>query len=80
MVKVVGVKFKTAGKVYYFDPADLQVEIGTNVIVETARGMEFGTVNMAAKEVHPSEIVSPLKKIIRIADDKDYKKHKEKYY
>ena len=77
MVKVVGVKFKTAGKVYYFDPDDLQVEIGTNVIVETARGMEFGTVNMAEKEVHPSEIVSPLKKIIRIADEKDYKKHKE---
>ena len=77
MVKVVGVKFKTAGKVYYFDPDDLQVEIGTNVIVETARGMEFGTVNMAEKEVHPSEIVSPLKKIIRIADEKDHKKHKE---
>ena len=77
MVKVVGVKFKTAGKVYYFDPDDLQVEIGTNVIVETARGMEFGTVNMAEKEVHPSEIVSPLKKIIRIADEKDYKKHLE---
>ena len=77
MVKVVGVKFKTAGKVYYFDPDDLQVEVGTNVIVETARGMEFGTVNMAEKEVHPSEIVSPLKKIIRIADEKDYKKHKE---
>ncbi len=77
MVKVVGVKFKTAGKVYYFDPADLQVEIGTNVIVETARGMEFGTVNMTEQEVHPSEIVSPLKKIIRIADEKDYKKHKE---
>jgi len=77
MVKVVGVKFKTAGKVYYFDPDNLQVEIGTNVIVETARGMEFGTVNMTEKEVHPSEIVSPLKKIIRIADEKDYKKHKE---
>lgn len=77
MVKVVGVKFKTAGKVYYFDPGDLHVEIGTNVIVETARGMEFGTVNMTEKEVHPSEIVSPLKKIIRIADEKDYKKHEE---
>lgn len=77
MVKVVGVKFKTAGKVYYFDPDDLQVEVGTNVIVETARGMEFGTVNMAEKEVHPSEIISPLKKLIRIADEKDYKKHKE---
>ena len=77
MIKVVGVKFKTAGKVYYFDPDDLQVEVGTNVIVETARGMEFGTVNMAEKEVHPSEIISPLKKIIRIADEKDYKRHKE---
>lgn len=77
MVKVVGVKFKTAGKVYYFDPADLEVEIGTNVIVETARGMEFGTINMAEKEVHPSEIVTPLKKIIRIADEKDCKKHRD---
>lgn len=77
MVKVVGVKFKTAGKVYYFDPADLEVEIGTNVIVETARGMEFGTINMAEKEVHPSEIVMPLKKIIRIADEKDCKKHRD---
>ena len=77
MVKVVGVKFKTAGKVYYFDPDNLHLEIGTNVIVETARGMEFGTVNMTEKEVHPSEIVSPLKKIIRIADEKDYKRHKE---
>lgn len=77
MVKVVGVKFKTAGKVYYFDPDNLHVEIGTNVIVETARGMEFGTVNMTEKEVHPSEIVSPLKKIIRIADEKDYKRHEE---
>ena len=77
MVKVVGVKFKSAGKVYYFDPDNLEVDIGTNVIVETARGMEFGTVNMTEKEVHPSEIVSPLKKIIRIADEKDHKKYEE---
>lgn len=77
MVKVVGVKFKTAGKVYYFDPGDLKVDIGTNVIVETARGMEFGTVNMAEKEVQASEIVSPLKKIIRIADDRDHKRHRD---
>lgn len=77
MVKVVGVKFKSAGKVYYFDPGDLKVDIGTNVVVETARGMEFGTVNMKEKEVHPSEIVSPLKKIIRIATEKDCKKYEE---
>ena len=77
MIKVVGVKFKNAGKVYYFNPGDLNVEIGTNVIVETARGMEFGTINMTEKEVHPSEIVPPLKKIIRIADDRDHKKHRD---
>lgn len=77
MVKVVGVKFKSAGKVYYFDPGDLDVDIGTNVIVETARGMEFGTINMTEKEVQPSEIVSPLKKIIRIADEKDQKRYED---
>ena len=77
MIKVVGVKFKTAGKVYYFDPCDFKVDIGTNVIVETARGMEFGTINMTEREIQPSEIVSPLKKIIRIADEKDVKKHND---
>lgn len=77
MVNVVGVKFKTAGKIYYFDPGELNVEIGDNVIVETARGMEFGTVNMTEKQVHPSEIVSPLKKVIRIADERDYKRHED---
>lgn len=75
MVNVVGVKFKTAGKIYYFDPGKLDVKVGDNVIVETARGMEFGTVNMTEKQVHPSEIVSPLKKVIRIADERDHKRH-----
>lgn len=77
MVTVVGVKFKNAGKVYYFDPVDFDLQTGDHVIVETARGMEFGTVNMAPKAVHPSEVVSPLKKIIRIADEKDHKRHLE---
>lgn len=77
MVTVVGVKFKNAGKVYYFDPVDFDLHAGDHVIVETARGMEFGTVNMAPKEVHPSEVISPLKKIIRIADEKDHKRHLE---
>ncbi len=77
MVNVVGVKFKTAGKIYYFDPGNLDVKIGDNVIVETARGMEFGTVNMTEKQVHPSEIVSPLKKVIRIADERDHKRHED---
>lgn len=77
MVKVAGVRFKKAGKIYYFDPDDLQVEKGINVIVETARGMEFGTVTSGIKEVSESEIVPPLKKIIRIADENDVVQHKE---
>lgn len=77
MVKVAGVRFKKAGKIYYFDPDDLQVEKGTNVIVETARGMEFGTVTSGIKDVPESEIVPPLKKIVRIADENDVVQHKE---
>jgi len=77
MVKVAGVRFKKAGKIYYFDPDDMQVENGTNVIVETARGMEFGTVITGVREVPESEIVPPLKKIVRIADDNDVVQHKE---
>lgn len=77
MVKVAGVRFKKAGKIYFFDPDELQVEKGTNVIVETARGMEFGTVTSGIKEVPESEIVPPLKKIVRIADENDLTQHKE---
>ncbi|HML37123.1 MAG TPA: stage 0 sporulation family protein [Bacillota bacterium] len=77
MVKVAGVRFKKAGKIYYFDPDELKVEKGSNVIVETARGMEFGTVTADIKEVPESEIVPPLKKIVRIADENDEIQHKE---
>jgi cell fate regulator YaaT (PSP1 superfamily) len=77
MVTVAGVRFKKAGKIYYFDPADLQVESGSNVIVETARGMEFGTVISGIKDVPESEIVQPLKKIVRIANENDIIQHKE---
>lgn len=77
MVKVAGVRFKKAGKIYYFDPDELKVEKGSNVIVETARGMEFGTVTSDVKEVSESEIVPPLKKIVRIADENDVVQHKE---
>lgn len=77
MVKVAGVRFKTAGKVYYFDPGDLEVATGDSVIVETARGMEFGTVTMDICEVDDSEVVAPLKKIVRIANEKDHKQHIE---
>ena len=77
MVKVAGVKFKTAGKIYYFDPDVFDVKAGDSVIVETARGMEFGTVTMDVSEVDESEIVAPLKKIMRIATPEDHKKHLE---
>ncbi len=77
MVKVAGVRFKTAGKIYYFDPDTFDVKNGDSVIVETARGMEFGTVTMDVQEVPETEIVAPLKKIIRIATPEDHKKHKE---
>lgn len=71
MVKVIGVKFKTSGRVYYFDPLDLQIKAGDGVIVETARGMEYGEVQNEPKEVDESEIVAPLKPVVRIATDED---------
>ena len=77
MIKVTGVRFKTAGKVYYFDPGEYDLEIGDNVIVETARGTEFGYVTMDTTEVDESEIIGQLKPIIRIADEDDIKKHEE---
>lgn len=77
MVKVAGVRFKKAGKVYYFDPDELDICQGSKVIVETARGLEFGFVTGDVKEVPESQIVAPLKKVIRIADEKDEMQHVE---
>ncbi len=77
MVTVIGVRFKQAGKVYYFDPGEHDLKIGDNVIVETARGTEFGEVSMANTEVPESGIVAPLKPIIRIATEQDYIRHEE---
>ena len=77
MVKVIGVRFKPAGKVYYFDPDEYKVSAGDSVIVETARGLEFGTVTMEEIEIPDNEIVSPLKKIIRIANENDHRQHIE---
>ena len=77
MVTVIGVRFKQAGKVYYFDPGEHELNIGDNVIVETARGTEFGEVSMANTEVPESGIVAPLKPIIRIATERDYVRHEE---
>ncbi|KGP71524.1 PSP1 domain-containing protein [Pontibacillus yanchengensis] len=71
MVEVVGVRFKQAGKIYYFDPDAFQISDQDYVIVETVRGIEFGKVVIANKQVDEEDIVLPLKKVIRIADDKD---------
>jgi cell fate regulator YaaT (PSP1 superfamily) len=77
MVKVVGVRFKKAGKVYYFDPDELIIEQGTNVIVETARGIEFGEVVIPNRDVPDDDIVAPLKKVMRIASEDDTKHTEE---
>ncbi|UOQ46360.1 stage 0 sporulation family protein [Halobacillus salinarum] len=71
MIEVVGVRFKKAGKIYYFDPGELRMTTEDYVIVETVRGIEFGKVVIANKSVDEEDIVLPLKKVIRIADDKD---------
>ncbi len=71
MVKVVGVRFKKAGKVYYFDPDQFDIKTGDNVIVETARGIEFGEAVIPVREVADEEIVAPLKKVMRMAADED---------
>ena len=71
MTKVIGVRFRTAGKVYYFDPSDLTIKKGEHVIVETARGIEFGTVVAGVMEVADEKVVQPLKPVIRIANQRD---------
>jgi cell fate regulator YaaT (PSP1 superfamily) len=68
---VVGVRFKKAGKIYYFDPGDLSIEKDDFVIVETVRGVEYGKAVIARKQVEEHDVVLPLKKVVRIADHKD---------
>lgn len=71
MYNVVGVRFKKAGKIYYFDPGELTIPVGEFVIVETVRGIEYGKVVISNKQVDENDIVLPLKKVIRVADAKD---------
>ncbi len=71
MIKVIGVRFRQAGKVYYFDPLDFDIKQGGNVIVETARGVEYGFVVMGPKEVEDEKVVQPLKPVMRIATPED---------
>lgn len=71
MIKIIGVRFRNVGKIYYFNPKDLDVQSGMNVIVETARGVEYGQVVLGPKEVDEGQVVQPLKDVIRIATEKD---------
>lgn len=71
MVNVIGVRFRKAGKVYYFDPAGYDVKVGDNVIVETARGVEYGAVVLGPREVAEDKIIQPLKAVIRKATPED---------
>ncbi|WP_338471256.1 stage 0 sporulation family protein [Niallia sp. XMNu-256] len=72
MYDVVGVRFKKAGKIYYFDPGDLSIQKDSFVIVETVRGVEYGKVVIGPKQVDEEDVVLPLKKVLRIADEKDH--------
>ena len=81
MIKVIGVRFRQAGKIYYFDPLDFDIEVGQHVIVETARGVEYGLVLTGPREVEEDKVVQPLKQVIRVAtpeDDEIEMKNKEK--
>ncbi len=71
MVKVIGVRFRTAGKIYFFDPGKLKITKNDHVIVETARGIEYGTVVGVPREVPKDKVVQPLKPVLRIATERD---------
>ena len=81
MTKVIGVRFRTAGKIYYFSPGKFDIKQGDHVIVETARGVEYGKVVIGTRKVKDEEVVQPLKSVIRIATEQDQKteeKNREK--
>lgn len=77
MITVVGVRFKKAGKIYYFDPDSIEIEKGQHVVVETSRGVEFGEVVVGPKEIAEEDIVAPLKKVLRIATLEDELQNKQ---
>ena len=83
MIKVIGVRFRTAGKIYFFDPGNLDIKKDSHVIVETARGIEYGTVVGDVREIEDDKVVLPLKPVLRVATPKDdeqqaYNRRKEK--
>ena len=76
MIKVIGVRFRTAGKIYFFDPLEFEIKRGDHVIVETARGVEYGTVVCDPKEVEEDQVIQPLKPVLRVATEKDDEQEK----
>lgn len=77
MTKIVGIRFRNVGKIYYFDPKNYKMQIGDHVIVETARGIEFGRVVLGPKEVGEKEVVHPLKEVLRVATEADEEREKQ---
>ena len=77
MKEIIGVRFRPNGKIYYFDPQKFEVEAGTFVIVETARGVEYGKVVLGRREVEDSKLTASLKPIIRIATADDKKRYED---
>lgn len=77
MINVVGIRFKKSGKIYYFDPSDLDIKKYDYAVVETARGIEFGECVIGLREVPETEVISPLKKVIRVATEEDKITHKQ---
>ena len=73
MTKIIGVRFREVGKIYYFSPGTLDIKVGDKVIVETSRGLEYGNVVLGVREVSDESISSPLKNVIRMASDEDSK-------
>lgn len=71
MTNVVGVRFRNAGKIYFFAPGDLEIEVGDHVIVETARGVEYGNVVLSPRDVEDDKVIQPLKTVIRVATPED---------
>lgn len=77
MTNIIGVRFRAAGKIYFFDPKDFDINTGDHVIVETARGIEYGSVVIGPKEVEDDKVIQPLKPVIRVASAEDDEKEAE---
>ena len=77
MAEIVGIRFKRAGRIYYFDPAGIDLEVNNYVVVKTARGLELGWVVIAPKQVLASELTEPLKPVVRKAEPEDVTRAQE---